>query len=114
MNTKVLLLGAVVAAFTVSTYAAEPLLTPRAAGNQINHVSTAAETPTTTIMYVDSKPALLAPRAASNQAKVVKGANIEANMAMDCAKNMGGSPKAVAECSAHTTMPGCATVALDK
>jgi len=114
MNTKVLLLGAVVTTFALTSFAAEPLLTPRAAGNQIKHVSTAAEAPTATIMYVDSKPALLAPRAASNQAKVVKGANIDANMAMDCAKNMGGSPKAVAECSAHTTMPGCATIAMDK
>jgi len=111
MNTKVLLLGAVVAAFTVSTHAAEPLLTPRAAGNQISNVT---ETPTTTITYVDSNNAVLTPRAAGNQAKVVKGANIDANMALDCKKNMGGSPKAVAECSAHTTMPGCTMVAMDK
>ena len=114
MNTKVLLLGAVVTAFAFTSFAAEPLLTPRAASNQIKHVSNAVETPAATIVYVDSNAALLTPRAAGNQAKVVKGTNNEANVALDCAKNMAGSPKTVAECGSHTTMPGCATVAMDK
>ena len=113
MKSTVLLLGAVVAAFAITTFATEPLLSPRAAGNQIKHVSAVA-TPTVTITYTDST-ALLTPRAAGNQAKTVKGVNSDVNPAMACRKNMGGSsPKVVAECAAHTTMPCCATVAMDK
>lgn len=77
-TTKVLLLGAVVTAFAFTSFAAEPLLSPRAAGNQI---------------------------------KVVAGTNNDINPALVCQKTMSGSPKAVAECSSHTTMPGCVTVA---
>lgn len=115
MNTpKVLLLGAVVAAFTFSSFAAEPLLSPRAKGNQIKHVSYNAETPGTTIAYVETTPALLSPRAAGNQLKVVKGTTDETSMALICLQTMDGSPKAVAECSQHANMPGCATVAVVK
>ena len=78
MKTQVLLLGAVVAAFAVTSFAAEPLLSPRAQDNQI---------------------------------KTVKGANNDVNPALVCQKNMTGSPKAVAECSSHTTMPGCMKMA---
>ena len=113
MNTKVLLLGAVVAAFAVTTLSAGPLLTPRAASNQIKHV-TAAEGPAVTIAPIVSNSALLTPRAAGNQIKVVKGAGVEANPAVMCQKTMAGSPKAVAECTAHTTMPGCAALAMEK
>jgi hypothetical protein len=109
-TTKVLLLGAVVAAFTFTSFATEPLLSPRAKDNQIKHVSSAVDTTTTTITYVDSGSALLSPRAAGNQIKVVKGTNNDINPALVCLKTMSGSPKAVAECSSHTTMPGCQTV----
>ena len=111
-TTKVLLLGAVVTAFAFTSFATEPLLSPRAAGNQIKHVSSAVETPTITITYVDTKPALLSPRAAGNQAKIVKGTNNEVNPALACQKTMVGSPKAVAECSSHTTMPGCKSMSV--
>jgi len=111
MNTKVLLLGAVITAFAVTTFAAEPLLTPRATGNQIKTVSSPAETPSATITYVDSNSALLTPRAAGNQIQVAKGGNNDVNPALACQKTMGGSPKLVAECTSHTTMPGCVTIA---
>jgi hypothetical protein len=32
------------------------------------------------------------------------------NPAVACARNMNGTPKAVAECTSHTTMPACKTV----
>jgi uncharacterized protein (UPF0333 family) len=111
---KVLLLGAVVAAFTFTSYAqsgaAAQLLSPRAQANQIKHVSSSADSPTITIAYVDSGSALLSPRAQANQIKVVKGTNTDVNPALICKRNMIGSPKQVAECASHTTMPGCQTM----
>ncbi len=56
--------------------------------------------------------ALLSPRAAGNQIASVAGTNIDVNPAIVCARNMNGSPKAVAECASHTTMPGCNVVTL--
>lgn len=73
MKTKVLLLGAVVTAFTFITFAADALLSPRAQGNQIKVVSSSVETPVITGDYVTVSPALLSPRTADNQIKVVKG-----------------------------------------
>ena len=78
-NTKVFLLGAVFATFASTTFAAEPLLSPRAQANQI---------------------------------KVVKGTNRDTNPALACEKTMAGSPKAVAECTSHTTMPACNPVTI--
>jgi hypothetical protein len=112
MNTKVLLLGAVVAAFTLTTFAAEPLLTPRTAGNQAKTIQNADATPAVTVVV--AAPVLRSPRAAANQIQVVTGGNNDLNRAATCQKNMDGSPKIVAQCSAHTTMPGCATVAMEK
>jgi hypothetical protein len=110
MKTKILLLGMVVTAFAVTSFAAEPLLSPRAAGNQIKH-NGSVDTTTITVDYVDSGHALLSPRAQGNQIRVVKGTDHDVNPARACQKNMIGSPKAVAECSSHTTMPGCMKVA---
>lgn len=107
MKTKVLLLGAVITAFAFTSFAVEPLLSPRAAGNQVKHVSSSLDAPSVAIAYVDAAPALLSPRAAGNQSKIVKGTNNESNPALECLKTMNGSPKAVAECSSHTTMPSC-------
>ena len=81
MNIKTLSLGAVVAAFTFTSYAQS---------------GAAAQ--------------LLSPRAQANQIKVLKGMNTDVNPALVCRKTMSGSPKAVAECTSHTTMPGCQTM----
>jgi hypothetical protein len=107
MNTKVLLLGAVVAAFAITSFAAEPLLSPRAAGNQIKHAANATDTTTASA----ATAALLSPRAAGNQITVAKIVSNDVNPVLLCQKTMIGSPKAVAECSSHTTMPGCIAVA---
>ncbi|HEY5043490.1 MAG TPA: hypothetical protein VIK53_15975 [Verrucomicrobiae bacterium] len=112
MKTKALLLGAVVTAFALTSFAAEPLLSPRAKDNQIKIVTSSIDTQGGTVTYVTSvPPALLSPRAQASQIKVVKGTNNDINAAAVCQKTMTGSPKAVAECSSHTTMPGCVTVA---
>jgi hypothetical protein len=113
MKTKVLLLGAVVTAFAITSFAAAPLLSPRAKDNQIKIMKSAVEAPAA-VAYVDASPALLSPRANDNQIKVVKGAFVDVNPALECRKDMIGSPRVVAECSSHTTMPGCMTVAAVK
>ena len=113
---KILVLGAIVTAFTFSSFAAEPLLSPRAAGNQIKTATSSMATATVTTAYVDSGAALLSPRAAANLVKVVKGTTADANPAVACQKTMNGTPKAVTECTSHTTMPACqpVTVAMVK
>ena len=107
MNTKVLLLGAVVAAFASTTFATDALLSPRAQANQPKVISS-LPTPVTVAAYVDSSAALLSPRAQANQPKIVRGTGSESNPAMDCRKDMKTSPRAAGECSSHTTMPDCA------
>lgn len=111
MKTKILL-GAIVAAFTLTSFAAEPLLSPRAAGNQIKTASSVDASPAITIAYVGSTSALLSPRAAGNQLRVVKGAANDVTPAAFCRANMGGTPRAIAECSSHANMPDCACVAV--
>jgi hypothetical protein len=111
MNTKVLLLGAVVAAFTFTSYATEPLLSPRAAGNQIKLSTNYVETQDLTSTRVAAGAPLLSPRAAGNQIKVAKGVYNDTNPVLLCQKTMIGSPRSVAECSSHTTMPGCMALA---
>jgi len=111
MKSKVLLLGAVVTAFAITSFAAEPLLSPRAAGNQIKIVKSSVDTPAVTVSDVASGTALLSPRAQGNQIKVATGVANNFNPSLACRNGMAGSPKAVAECSQHTTMPGCQTVA---
>ena len=102
-TTKVLLLGAVVAAFTFTSYAgtgAAALLRSQPA-SQPN----VADATVITIAYVDQATPI-SPRAQANQSKIIKGTN-DTDVAMDCRKNMVNSPKAVAECASHANMPGC-------
>jgi hypothetical protein len=111
MNTKVILLGAVVTAFAFTSFATEPLLSPRAAGNQIKYVIPSVENTPVTTNRANATTALLSPRAAGNQIKIAKGTYSDTNPVLLCQKTMIGSPRSVAECSSHTTMPGCNAVA---
>jgi hypothetical protein len=111
MNMKVLLLGAVVTAFAFTSFATEPLLSPRAAGNQITRSANYVETQDLTMTRIAAGAPLLSPRAAGNQIKVAAGAYNDTNPVLLCQKTMIGSPRAVTECSSHTTMPGCMAVA---
>lgn len=110
-TTKILLLGAAVAAFSLTAFAGSNgayLLKASVASN----IYRPADTTVTTIAYVDSGSALLTPRAAGNQIKVLKGTNNDSNSTLACRNMMSTSnPKAVAECNSHATMPGCVTVA---
>ena len=108
MKTKILILGAVITAFTMTTMAADALLTPRQMDNQPKYVSSSANDPD---LLAASRSTLLTPRAFGNQTKVVKGLANDSNPALACAKNMSGTPKMVSECASHTTMPACVTVA---
>ncbi|HXI71048.1 MAG TPA: hypothetical protein VNN22_11900 [Verrucomicrobiae bacterium] len=108
MKTRVLLLGAAITAFTFSTFASDALLSPRATDNQPKYVASSANDPD---LLAASRSTLLSPRAYGNQIKTVAGVANDSNLALVCAKNMNGSPKMISECSSHTTMPGCVTVA---
>jgi hypothetical protein len=108
MKTKILLLGAAITAFTFSTFATDALLTPRQMDNQPKYVANPANDPD---LLVASRSTSLSPRAYGSQIKTVAGVANDSNPAMNCAKNMNGTPKAVSECASHTTMPGCVTVA---
>jgi hypothetical protein len=111
MKIKVLIAGAVVAAFAFTSFAAGPLLSPRAKDSQVKVVTSSIDTQGGTISYIASEsPGLLCPRAQAIQSRVVKGVATDANPSLACRNKMSGSPKAVAECSQHTTMPGCMNV----
>jgi hypothetical protein len=111
MKTRNLLItigAAALTAITFNAYSADALLSPRAAGNQIKHVSGTGNDVNT----VAANTSTLTPRAAGNQLKTVPGTASNVNPAIACAANMNGTPKAVAECSSHTTMPGCKPMAV--
>ena len=111
MKTRNLLItlgAAVFAAITINATASDTLLSPRAAGSQIKQVSGTANDVNT----VAVNSTYLSPRAAGNQFKTVPGVANDVNPAIACAKNMNGSPKAVAECVSHTTMPACKPMAV--
>ena len=115
MKTKILLLGAVIAAFSFSAFAADALLSPRAQGNQTRIVNSSVATLVTTIAYVDSSSALLPPRAQASQIKLVKGVVNERNQYLECRNSMtGSSPKAIGSCTQNAAMSGCVTVAMQK
>ncbi|MGA2247171.1 MAG: hypothetical protein ABSH48_19445 [Verrucomicrobiota bacterium] len=113
MKIQALLLGVVVGALASSSFAAEALLSPRAAGNQIK-VSAFGEAPAIAVAPGDAAFALLSPRAAGNQIKVAPGLANDSNPAAVCRHSMNGTPKAVTECSSHANMPGCVTIAAIK
>jgi len=74
MKINIILLGMVITAFALTSIAAEPLLSPRAQGNQIKVVTSSIDTQGGTVTYVTSDlPALLSLRAKGNQRKVVSG-----------------------------------------
>ena len=100
--------AAVFAAIAINATASDALLSPRAAGNQIQQVSGT----TTGANLVTANTATISPRAAGNQIATIAGQSNEVNAAVACAKNMNGTPKAVAECVSHTTMPGCKPMAV--
>jgi hypothetical protein len=105
MKTKVLLaLGAfALIAIAFNANANDIALSPRAAANQIKHVSATGNDPTTA-----STAAALSPRAAANQIQTVSGTNNDQAFATACRTRMTGSnPKAIQACESNPIMPGC-------
>ena len=111
MKTRNLLItlgAAAFAAITINATASDTLLSPRAAGNQIQHVSGTAND----VNLVNTTGITVSPRAAGNQIATVAGMSSDVNSAVACAKSMKGSPKAVQACIESGTMSGCKTVAV--
>jgi hypothetical protein len=104
---NLLLLGAAAfAAITINASASDAYLSPRAAGNQIQHVSGTAND----VNLESANTATVSPRAAGNQIKTVASTSNDVNPAVACAASMNGSPRAIQACVEHTTMPGCQTM----
>jgi len=107
-NLVITLGAAAFAAITINATASDSLLSPRAAGNQIQQVSGTISD----VNLVNANTATVSPRAAGNQIVNVAGQSNEVNPAVACAKNMNGTPRSVAECTSHTTMPACKPMAV--
>ena len=109
MKTRSLILtigAAALTAITINATARDALLSPRAAGNQIKHVSGTDND----VNLVNTTGITLSPRAAANQITKVAGTNNDVNPALVCAKTMTASPKAIQTCIDSGTMSGCNTV----
>ena len=109
MKTCNLLITLGAAAFTaiaINATASDAMLSPRAAGNQIQQVTGTA----TDVNLVTASAATISPRAAGNQIKTVAGTSNDVNSGLACAKNMTASPKAIQACIESGTMSGCKTV----
>lgn len=97
--------AAALTAITLNATAGDVYLSPRAAGNQVKHVSGVANDPN---LINTADILVVTPRTAGNQAKTVAGTDNDVNPAIACARNMAGSPKAIQACTEHpATMPGC-------
>jgi len=106
MITRNLLLTIGAAALTAITFnvtAADALLTPRAAGNQIKTVAGFNND----VNLVNTTGVTVSPRALGNQIKTVADTNNDVNPATLCAKNMLGSPKAIQACAANPAGMAC-------
>jgi hypothetical protein len=99
-----LTIGAVaLTAITINATANDALLSPRAAGNQIRHVSGTNNDGN----LVNTTGITLSPRAAANQTVTVAGTSNESNPATFCSQNMTASPKAIQTCIDSGTVSGC-------
>ena len=117
MKTRNLLLtiGAVaLTAITINATANDALLSPRAAGNRIKHVSgTNNDVNPVNTTGITLSPS---PRAGANQTARVAGMSNDVNPALACAKNMtSSSPKAIQACASNPLAPmPCCAVATTK
>jgi hypothetical protein len=109
MKTRILLAtiaAAALAAITFNVNAGTTLLSPRAAGNQIQ--ATSGVTTTQLAQTAQS----VSPRALGNQTTAVASAANDVNPVMECHK-MIASPKTIQACAANPTgMSGCCKTAM--
>lgn len=112
MKTRNLLITIGVATLATTTFnatAADTLLSPRAAGNQIKMFAGTNNDPN---LVNATGIVALSPRAASNEIKAVAGTSTDVNPALVCTKTMTGSPKAVQACIESGTMSACNPVSV--
>lgn len=112
MKTRNLLIALSVAALaSTNLLAADAVLSPRAADNQVKTVRGYNSDP-------DLTPGLTSqsPRLADSQIKTVAGKSDAETPSAVCAKHMSGSPKQIGECAAHPGAPMscCSGVAVMK
>lgn len=111
MKIQILLaVGTITLAFTTANAGAvDALLSPRAAGNVIQHVPITAND----VMVNAGTTMALSPRAIANQINTVPTVPNDANLALMCRQVMTASPRAINICEANPAMPCCApTVAV--
>lgn len=109
MKTRNLLITLSVAALaTINVMAADALLSPRAADNQIKIASGSNNDPNLAVAGLNSA----SPRLLDNQVKTVAGKDTGA-APMSCAKQMAGTPKTIGVCAEHpgATMSCCSGMA---
>lgn len=107
-NLLIIIGVATLATITLNVTAADALLSPRAAGNQIKTVAGTYNDPNLVNL---TGIVTLSPRAAANEIKTVAGTSTDVNPALVCAKTMAGSPKTIQACADHPgTMPACNSV----
>jgi hypothetical protein len=101
MKIKIVLLSAVVTAFAFNSFAAQPLFSPRAQGNQIKVINATDATPASDVTHEDATTVLLSPRAAGNRIKVGGGVDTDASRVSACQKEMTANSRALTECMSH-------------
>ena len=103
-HTLVTALGAaVITAIAINVTARDVYFSPRAAGNQIRLYSGINNE----ALPAKANGITYSPRAAGSLIQRTPGTNSGTNPALACVKTMKSSPRAVAECISHATMPGC-------
>jgi hypothetical protein len=110
MKTRNLLITLSVAALaTVNIMAADAVLSPRAAENQIKILRSTNTDPNLTA----SRLASASPRALDNQVKTVAGKSDAVSPSLNCVRYMSGTPKAISACADHpgAAMPCCSVAA---
>src|SRR5436190_1019467 len=102
MKTRNLLITLSVAALaTVNVLAADALLSPRAADNQIKTVGGPNNDPNLAVVNRSAT----SPRLLDNQIKSVAGTKSDFNPSLECTRQMTGSPKEIGACADHPGAP---------
>jgi hypothetical protein len=108
---KLLITLSVTVLATVNVFAADALLSPRAAENQIKIVPATNTDPNLTAAWSSSA----SPRVLDNEIKTVAGKSTAVTPSFNCARYMSGTPKAIGACADHPGAPmPCCPVAVAK
>jgi hypothetical protein len=101
----------VAALATVNVMAADALLSPRAAEQQIRIVPGTSQDPN----LAAARPTAVSPRVLDNQTRTASGKNDPVTPGLVCTRNMTGTPKEISACADHPGAPmPCCSVAATK